>query len=641
MPPSSFRAIAVRLMLCVLALALAACEMQPTRDDARDGNLVKSTSWLMVADRDATPEQVAALPGWQSFSGWKSFGFGPEAAWVRIRLAGMPGPHDEPWILVVQPPFVDHLTVHDPHFGRVMVSGDAVPPRDDALSSRYFTFRLPPLDVERDVYIRLESSSSRIIALEVLPLSAAVGSNRLQDWLFGFTLAVAFVLTIWAVAQLRHTNDPVLRAFAPEQIIATTWAFFYFGYARPILGPWLPPGTFTAIAAFINPLFLSIWSWFWAAFLSEYGIARHWLQGLKVISGLAFGLALIQLIGYTRLSLQITNLILLLSMFWLFGCSIAAARSDRPTAIPGRHIAVYTLLYAITGCFAPSVYLGLLPIAKLVPAGLISHAMMDGLVVFIAVQIRARQMERNAQEYALQVAHSRELADAEKQHRREQSDLYAMLAHEVKTLLSTLSMQMQTGGPRERKIESTLRELNQMIERGVHAAQISDRPPKADPEDLDATALTRRSIALCRDPDRIEFSADDAALPLRADVQMTSVILANLIDNACKYGAPELPVRMALSESSAGDRPGCRWQITNAIGDMGVPDERMLFQKFYRNAHARRQSGAGLGLYLSRELVELMDGHIEYRSDGNEVCFTVWLPRTPTVRPAIVTSTAA
>jgi hypothetical protein len=102
-------------------------------------------------------------------------------------------------------------------------------------------------------------------------------------------------------------------------------------------------------------------------------------------------------------------------------------------------------------------------------------------------------------------------------------------------------------------------------------------------------------------------------------------VIANLIENAIKY-TPAGDVTIDIG----GDAEHVR--ISIADSGIGIPkeDQAHLFQKFYRvdNSDTREIGGTGLGLYLSRRLVEAMNGRIWVESEYKKgSTFNVELPR--------------
>jgi signal transduction histidine kinase len=102
-------------------------------------------------------------------------------------------------------------------------------------------------------------------------------------------------------------------------------------------------------------------------------------------------------------------------------------------------------------------------------------------------------------------------------------------------------------------------------------------------------------------------------------------ILQNLIDNAIKY-TPEGTITVALT----GDNNVVQMQVIDT--GAGIPQEDIphLFQKFYRvdSSMTRTIGGTGLGLYISRKLVEMYNGRIWVESQlGKGSTFFINLPR--------------
>ena len=102
-------------------------------------------------------------------------------------------------------------------------------------------------------------------------------------------------------------------------------------------------------------------------------------------------------------------------------------------------------------------------------------------------------------------------------------------------------------------------------------------------------------------------------------------VLQNLIDNAIKY-TPEGSITVALT----GDNSVIQIQVQDT--GTGIPEEDIshLFQKFYRvdSSLTRTIGGTGLGLYISRKIVEMYNGHIWVESTlGKGSTFFINLPR--------------
>ena len=114
-------------------------------------------------------------------------------------------------------------------------------------------------------------------------------------------------------------------------------------------------------------------------------------------------------------------------------------------------------------------------------------------------------------------------------------------------------------------------------------------------------------------------------LYVRADKDRLRESLANLIENAIKY-TPSGQISINITATNEY----VRFSVTDT--GIGIPPEDIshLFQKFYRvdNSDTREINGTGLGLYLTRRLVESMNGKIGAESKHRKgSTFYIDLPR--------------
>lgn len=131
-------------------------------------------------------------------------------------------------------------------------------------------------------------------------------------------------------------------------------------------------------------------------------------------------------------------------------------------------------------------------------------------------------------------------------------------------------------------------------------------------------AAARRGLALSS-----ELPAD--AFILETDSLRVRQIVSNLLSNAIKYttsGSVVLRVRRVHDESGV-------WAAIDVedTGEGIASDQlHLLFEEFVRLSDSG-ESGAGLGLAISKRLAEALGGRITVRSDpGRGSCFTLWLP---------------
>ena len=249
--------------------------------------------------------------------------------------------------------------------------------------------------------------------------------------------------------------------------------------------------------------------------------------------------------------------------------------------------------------------------------------------MFVMLQIRARIQQKKQEQTALDLQLSQQQMESEKRHREDQSQLFSMLAHEMKTPLATLRLWMDMGQLKPELMQRTIADMNQVIERCVHTGQLADQGLQPDWQSLDPIALTEVCVQSCRLSGQVDLSAPDERGQLQTDAQMLSIVLGNLLDNACKYGAPGSRIQISVRSAQGNGLAGWLWQVSNEAGPAGLPHAERLFEKYYRSPQARRQSGSGLGLFLVKGLLDLMQGSIAYETQIDRAVFSIWLPQRP------------
>jgi len=92
---------------------------------------------------------------------------------------------------------------------------------------------------------------------------------------------------------------------------------------------------------------------------------------------------------------------------------------------------------------------------------------------------------------------------------------------------------------------------------------------------------------------------------LNADENRLIEVLQNLMENAIKYGDGE-----KITISFGREEGCCLITVTNTGSDVKPDEMSKLFNSFYRGSNVKNQSGCGLGLYISRQLMHNMNGDI-------------------------------
>lgn len=608
------------LSLCLSLMACASLASTPPR--------VESMAWWMDNGRQASVDEVRQVTDWQAFTGWRSFGFGPEPVWISLQLrAAQPEEVGRPWIVSVRPAFLDHLTLHDPVAGRTLQLGDFHTTADDALGSLSFAFEVPALPQARTLYLRLESTSTRTLRVEVSSFKEAQRHSQRLEWLLGAVLTLSTFFGVWGLYQSWYSRDSLMGIFAIKQFVSTLWAFHLLGFARIVLGDQLQLGVLPFVSIALMFATALVVMGFMVRLLREYDPRpwmRHAMTGLCVF---IFLMLLLHVFGMSRQALQALNTVLPVCLLWLL-LTLALSRTSQPSTMVPRHwLLAYFMCFASLSSLPSLIFLGVLDEPPFMVNTQLLHVLMDAVMVFVILELRARRISQQRSELESQLAVSAEQGRLDKLYLDEQRRLMMMLTHEIKTPLASLRIWLHAGPKGQQLMERTIDDMSLLIERCVHTGQLADPSLQPKLQTIDAVDLTEQVVRQSRAPDRMHLDLPQDVVLMATDPQMLAIVLGNVVDNACKYSPPGSSVTLHLSaRADASGAPGWVWIIENAPGSAGFPEAGRIFEKYYRSPQAQRQPGSGLGLYLVKSLVQLLGGQVKHVAREERIRFEVWLP---------------
>lgn len=115
---------------------------------------------------------------------------------------------------------------------------------------------------------------------------------------------------------------------------------------------------------------------------------------------------------------------------------------------------------------------------------------------------------------------------------------------------------------------------------------------------------------------------------INGDPDKLQRVFDNLIRNAVNYSYPDTAV--SLSMKTTGGSDGSRVEVRVSNRGRTIPPEKLsrIFEQFFRLDSSRSSAtgGAGLGLAISKEIVELHGGGIRAESADENIVFNLWLP---------------
>ena len=227
---------------------------------------------------------------------------------------------------------------------------------------------------------------------------------------------------------------------------------------------------------------------------------------------------------------------------------------------------------------------------------------------------------------------------------RARDEFLSIASHELRTPLTPLKLHLQSlraalaaraDGDGSRRmltaIEVAARQTERLavlVDALLDASRISAGPLELSVEPLDLAALVREVV------ERIAASGGAPAPPVTVrgegvlgswDRLRCEQIATNLITNALKYGGGA-PVEIDVRRNGAVALLAVR---DRGIG-MTIEQRSRIFGIFERAVSSRHYGGLGLGLYITRQLVEAHGGRIAVESSpGSGSTFTVELPVEP------------
>jgi PAS domain S-box-containing protein len=224
---------------------------------------------------------------------------------------------------------------------------------------------------------------------------------------------------------------------------------------------------------------------------------------------------------------------------------------------------------------------------------------------------------------------------------RAKSEFLSRMSHELRTPMNAVLgfaqlLRLDHLAPQQQEATEEIlkagRHLLELIDEVLDIARIEAGRLRLSLEPVDAMEVTQECISLLRpqaNQEGVRLTLEpppdgpDPTIHVIADRQRLKQVLLNLISNGIKYNREQGSVRVAIDRSTEESR------ITIDVTDtgQGIPPERMeqLFAPFERlGVEETAIEGTGLGLALTRPLVEAMGGNIRVRSElGTGSTFTV------------------
>lgn len=272
-----------------------------------------------------------------------------------------------------------------------------------------------------------------------------------------------------------------------------------------------------------------------------------------------------------------------------------------------------------------------------------------------------RALNAELETRVLQRTHELQVArDAAERASQAKSQFLSRMSHELRTPLNAILGFAQLLGMSKERLRSSETEKIVQIERAgwllleliddvldlsrIEAGEMSTRPEALDV--LELVGETTQMLASLASQQSVRVSIEPADSHwARADRKRLKQVLNNLLSNAIKYNRRGGRVTVSVS-ASEGDE--VRVTVADTGRGMTATELEQLYKPFVRFEKTDDMTpGTGIGLVITRRLIELMGGRIEVSSTaGQGSVFSIWLPacaapKSATLLPQSLQRTAA
>lgn len=223
------------------------------------------------------------------------------------------------------------------------------------------------------------------------------------------------------------------------------------------------------------------------------------------------------------------------------------------------------------------------------------------------------------------------------------SEFVAIISHELRNPLSSIKWQLDSFAARKNQfspeeLENSLRIIRHSNERMIGLIndlldinRIEDRKLQLAPAIFSLNELTQevaRSYESLAKASNLKFIL---LIPknqfwVRSDRARIKSVISRFIDNAIRYSTSSGEITVVLEDAGSM----VRWSITDQGAGIPAEEVRRIFSKFFRASNILRYQteGLGVGLYLSKYIIEASGGAVGFRTlEGHGSTFYFTLPK--------------
>ncbi len=223
------------------------------------------------------------------------------------------------------------------------------------------------------------------------------------------------------------------------------------------------------------------------------------------------------------------------------------------------------------------------------------------------------------------------------------SEFISLASHQLRTPLSSLRwyLELLTGDTDVKltdeqkeylsEVQKASSQMASLLDTLLRVARLDEGGVMMERKNVDVIDLLERLFDEIRQGNHDKKLGFISTLPkqpmmMDTDPVLLPIVVQNLVTNAMKYSPQGGNITLGISEDATSVH------ITVADQGVGIPPEEQarVFEKFFRAKNIRHMltSGTGLGLYLSKRIMDTLGGHLTFVSEqGKGTTFTATIPK--------------
>lgn len=624
------------LWLVILAFGLMASSSALGQVQTPDANqaptAARFTDWRYLRDPGgrlslATVQSLAPDRFQVVSFGLLSAGYTRDVFWFRFNVLSP----SSSWYLDILPPYLDDLRIYriDDRNDSAPVElrgGDHMPYSQRAVAYRGFAYRMEPTgDTPQTFLLRVQTTSAYHLVARVWADSEFAAQAGLEAALGFAALAILLTFLVLNLNHLVWAKD-ALQAWLCAYLASLLWVYTaVLGFSAQFVIPnhpewnglWMGLGNMvmmTTSSGFLRHLLGRRGYWFY--------LIGGWLPALGVIG---------VILGYYPEIMPVFFAFYLMLTIVGMGLSVGLLRRAETGAL----LTFFAIFSGLVG-----VLIMILNLEGLLLGGLTLLYSMMGCTILqvgllhLAVGSKYQKLNVERIQAAHKVLLAEEEACREREARVEQSELFAMISHEIKTPLTMINGAIQSlealvlGSPdidrRHERIRRAVWRIDSLVQKALEYDLSESQMSSAGADvSFDISQTLDRVLRQYDLPEgRIRLRMGYRPCRVRGQSRLIEILLGNLIENAIKYGA-EAPIEIIVAPEGHDAR------IDIKDWGPGIAPELIphLFERYRRGSDHGNITGAGLGLYLVARIAQWHGGDVRYVApEEGGACFLVRLP---------------